>query len=263
MAMLCIGVLPRVYTTRVCYTSIGMSPTGPQLCACVLYRSTRLCLCCTRVRQGSMLMCVCGQLPYLAGPEASISVLPWDCLCVCTVYAYKCACVCLCLCVCSDRLSCVCLYVCCMSGHLRHVHASVYVTVCSCVLCPLSVHMCACMWECWDQGSEFGPFSQHQLLNSLVPASPYVGSQQPHEHPSPSHRVRRSRAGQLQSPGSELQESTPLCTHDAATSLAQHGSWGPLDFALQRVFYLKHSPQKYCLKVICLQVSRGVGWGRG
>lgn len=179
MAMLCIDVLPQVYTTRVCYTSIGMSPTAPQLCVCVLHRCAHLCLCCTHVRQGSMLMCVCGQLPCLAGPDAYISVLPWDCLCVCTVYAYKCACVCLCLCVCSVWLGCVCLHVSCMSGHLRHVHASVYVTVCSCVLCPLSVHMCACMWECWDPGSEFGSFSQYQLLNSLVPASPYVGSNSP------------------------------------------------------------------------------------
>ena len=138
-------------------------------------------------------------------------------MCLHCVCIHVCVCVCVCLCVCSVWLSCVCLYVCCIYGHLRHVHASVCVTVCSCVLCPLSVYMCAYMWECWDQGSEFGSFSQHQLLNSLVPESPYIGSKQPHGHPSPSHRVRRSRAGQLQIPGSELQESTPLCTHNPAS----------------------------------------------
>lgn len=44
MAMLCIGVLPRVYTTRVCYMSIGVSPTGPQLRVCVVQMHTSVSL---------------------------------------------------------------------------------------------------------------------------------------------------------------------------------------------------------------------------
>lgn len=144
MAMLCIDVLPQVYTTRVCYTSIGMSPTAPQLCVCVAQISTSVSLLYTHVRQGSMLMCL-----WATALSGWPTVLLHICASMGLPVCLHCVCIQVCLCV-FVFVCLLCLVGLCLLACLLYVWAS---QACPC-LCMLlyvvvcCVHWCTCVHVC-------------------------------------------------------------------------------------------------------------------